>query len=77
MTLKRNGTIIARASAVGNMFLFDVIVSTTLIVRGKPSIFRGAIKQKDTWHRRLCYAGHARIQAAARIITGIELKTAE
>lgn len=59
------------------MFLLNVIVSTTLTVRGRPNMLRGATKQKDIWHRRLCHAGHARIQVAARITTGIKLETAE
>jgi len=42
--LKKNGIIIVRASAVKNIFLFNVIVSIILIVRRKLSMFRGIIK---------------------------------
>jgi len=47
ITLKKNRTIITRASAVKNMFLFNVIVSTTLTIKKKPNILRKTIKQKD------------------------------
>jgi len=41
ITLKKNGTIIAKALAVKNMFLLNIIISTTLVTREKPNIFRG------------------------------------
>ena len=77
MVLKKNGTTIARALAVKNLFLLNIITNTTLAVRGKPTLFRGITKKKDFWHRKLCHAEYTRIQAATNITTGIDLKTPE
>jgi len=59
--LKRNGTTIAKALVVKNLFLLNVIISTTLAVRERPTLFRGITKRKDFWYRKLCHAGYARI----------------
>jgi len=43
------------------MFLLNIIINTTLIVKGKLSILRKIIKQKDIWYRRLYYIKYARV----------------
>jgi hypothetical protein len=44
MTLKRNKIIIARVSAIKNMFLLDVIINITLTVKKNPILLRKIIK---------------------------------
>jgi len=75
--LKKKKTTITKALTVKNLFLLNIITSTILAVKKKPTLFRGITKKKDFWHRRLCHAEHTRIQAATNITTGIDLKTPE
>jgi len=50
-----------KASAVKSMFLLNVIINIILVVKKKLNILRKTTKQKNIWHRRLCYIKYVRV----------------